>query len=438
MPPRRSHRKSRAGCRRCKSRKIKCDEVHPRCGNCVKHGVLCDFENNSVPPRKPVVAPSPVPSPGLSPEPVSIDRLLELRLLHHFTVSTANTLFFRPSSPDHVWQRAVPLLAFQQGWPYLMDAILSVAALHLRTLSPDDNVLARASITYSSTCLTAYCSAVERGITAANAEALFLTATLIAFRSAASRLFLKDDSDPDAAPDNTRYVLPMAWFHAFQSFKSIISTSWHWIQDSQVVKAVIDSQPTWKQDSTPLEDDSFFAHLLDGLDQELAEEPPQQVSATTQGYFYAVGVLDWAHKSAYAPAALAFPAGVSGRFVELIEEKRPRALVILACFYALLKRVQGVWWLNDVARREVAGITGLFDPASAWRRHLEWPIRVSVWEGSDVPSDIWGVECDDQPPEERRLVESLVNHMELLSKQAAKNSSLAVDGNSGLNTATLD
>ncbi|RCI07833.1 hypothetical protein L249_5808 [Ophiocordyceps polyrhachis-furcata BCC 54312] len=446
MPPRRSHRKSRAGCRRCKTRKIKCDEVHPRCGNCVKHGVLCDFEHAPIPPRKPVVAgpspipagPSPVPSPGLSPDPlpVTTDRFMELRLLHHFTISTAKTLIIRHSPAGDVWLRAVPLVAFQSG-PYLMDAILSVAALHLRTLCPDDNAVARASHVYSDSSLTEYCAAVERGITDANAEALFLTATLIAFRSSASRLFLRDDSDPDATP-NTRYVLPMAWFHAFQSVKSIISTSWQWIQNSDVVKTVIDSQPTFQPDLEPLRPDSFFAHLLDELEEELAEEPLQQVSATSQGYSHAVSVLDWAHKNAYAPAALAFPATVSGRFVELIEEKRPRALVILTCFYALLRRVEGVWWLNGVARREVAGLVSLFDPASPWRRHLEWPYRVSVWDGSDVPPDVWGVECEVQPQEESRFVESIMSHIELLGKQTVKNPTSAVDGDTGLSAAPIE
>ncbi|KFY40544.1 hypothetical protein V495_05380, partial [Pseudogymnoascus sp. VKM F-4514 (FW-929)] len=45
MPPRRSHKKSRAGCQRCKLRKVKCDEAHPICGNCTKHGVPCDFDD---------------------------------------------------------------------------------------------------------------------------------------------------------------------------------------------------------------------------------------------------------------------------------------------------------------------------------------------------------------------------------------------------------
>ncbi|RDA90509.1 hypothetical protein CP533_0836 [Ophiocordyceps camponoti-saundersi (nom. inval.)] len=454
MPPRRSHRKSRAGCRRCKTRKIKCDEVHPRCGNCVKHGVLCDFEHAPVvPPRKPVVAgPSPVPvdpspvaaglsplpSPGLSPDPppVTTDRFTELRLLHHFTTSTAKTLIIRHSPADDVWLRAVPLVAFQEK-PYLMDAILSIAALHLCALCPDDSVVARASHIYYHTSLTEYCAAVEHGITAGNAEALFLTAILIAFRSSASRLFLSDDSHPETTPD-TRYVLPLAWFHAFQSVKSIISTSWQWIQNSDVVKTVIESQPSFQPALEPLRPDSFFAHLLDELEEELAEEPLQQVSATSQAYSHAVGVLNWAHKNAYAPAALAFPASVSGRFVELIQEKRPRALVILACFYALLKRVDGIWWLNGVARREVAGLVSLFDPASPWRRHLEWPYRVSVWDGSNVPPDIWGVECETQPQEESRFVETIMSNIELLGKQTVKNPTLAADGDAGRSAAPLE
>lgn len=34
---------SRSGCQECKRRKIKCDEVHPRCGNCVRVDMTCVF-----------------------------------------------------------------------------------------------------------------------------------------------------------------------------------------------------------------------------------------------------------------------------------------------------------------------------------------------------------------------------------------------------------
>ena len=43
MPPRLSHTKSRRGCNRCKKRRVKCDEVHPTCGACRRHNVVCEY-----------------------------------------------------------------------------------------------------------------------------------------------------------------------------------------------------------------------------------------------------------------------------------------------------------------------------------------------------------------------------------------------------------
>ncbi|PHH86354.1 hypothetical protein CDD83_10372 [Cordyceps sp. RAO-2017] len=469
MPPRRSHKKSRAGCRRCKTRKIKCDEVHPRCGNCVKHGVLCDFESRqpsddllSAPTPAAARAASSQPSPGPAPAtpvaaasasasasaaeaPRHADRFMELRLLHHFTTSTAQTLFIGSPSTDDLWQRAVPQMAFD-GRSYLLDAILSVAALHLRSKQPDDKALARASHAYAASALAEYCASLDRGIAADNAEALFLTASLIAFQSTASRIFIKDDAEAEADVA-ARYTLPMPWFHAFQGVKTIVATSWQWIRSSDIVKAVIDSQPSFQLDLNPLGPGSFFGHLLEGLDDELATELPHHVSPTSHGYSHAVSVLNWAHKNARAPAALAFPATVSRRFVDLVEEKRPRALAILACFFALLKRMDGhVWWLDDVARREVTGLVSLFEPGSAWWRHLEWPVRISVWDGSAIPPDVWGVECEPQPQgADKGLMDSMMSHIELLSKLTTSHApksppppAMPGGGEFGLTVAPLD
>ncbi|KAE8385451.1 hypothetical protein BDV23DRAFT_164916 [Aspergillus alliaceus] len=41
---RKSHQKSRLGCGNCKRRRIKCDEVKPSCGPCMRHSTDCDFE----------------------------------------------------------------------------------------------------------------------------------------------------------------------------------------------------------------------------------------------------------------------------------------------------------------------------------------------------------------------------------------------------------
>lgn len=41
--PRKGHTKSRAGCLKCKSRKVKCDELTPRCGSCQRLRLVCEF-----------------------------------------------------------------------------------------------------------------------------------------------------------------------------------------------------------------------------------------------------------------------------------------------------------------------------------------------------------------------------------------------------------
>ncbi|KAF5230885.1 hypothetical protein HYE67_009155 [Fusarium culmorum] len=468
MPPRRSHKKSRAGCRRCKNRKIKCDEVHPRCGNCAKHGVPCDFSNpdvleelaistntstesvgaptpspaptvnfNSAPrtpltrpraPSSPARAPRPNPSPptsvysqpSISSSTNTIDhgeRMLELRLMHHYTNVTSKTLLTNSPAAEDIWQRAVPQMAFSgNGKTYLADAILSVAALHLRSMSPNDKALVRASHAYSASSLSAFGASLGAGITPENAEALFLTATLIAFQASASRIFVKDDGDAAPGDSTVRYVPPLSWFHAFQGVKTVVANSWQWIHHSDIVKVIIDSQPSFQLNLNPRSPDSFFGHMLEGLADELSNEDPRLVASTTQAYSHAVSVLNWAHKNYHAAAALTFTATVSKRYVDLVDARRPRALAILACFFALLKRMDNVWWLQDVARREVMGLVSLFEPGSKWWRHLEWPIRIAVLDGSSIPQDIWGTELEEQAPEQQNVLGSMTQHIEMFAE----------------------
>ncbi|KAF7163934.1 hypothetical protein CNMCM6106_000706 [Aspergillus hiratsukae] len=59
---RRSHQKSRLGCRNCKTRRVKCDERKPNCGNCLRHSIDCDYilnpERSSTPSTEEEVTPA--------------------------------------------------------------------------------------------------------------------------------------------------------------------------------------------------------------------------------------------------------------------------------------------------------------------------------------------------------------------------------------------
>ena len=339
------------------------------------------------------------------------DRMLELKLMHNYTSFTSKTLTPTAKLSEEVWTVDVPKLAFS-GATYLADAILAVSALHLRSKDPYDKALIQASHMYMASSLVAYRDALRAGVGQSNSEALFLTASLIAFQSTATRIFVGDDpigdvGPPTASPANriaagptqssstkSSYTPPLSCFHAFQGVKAVVVSSWPWIRNSSSVLTVIESQPPLQLEGLngPA---SFFGPLLEGLEEELAAEQDEKQS-TAEAYAHAVAVLNWAHRSPNDAAHLIFPATVARRYVDLLAERRPRALVILASFFAVMRRLEGIWWIGDVPKREVLGIASLFDESSPWRRHLEWPLKI-VHAERPIPPELWGSEW---PPED--------------------------------------
>jgi hypothetical protein len=207
MPPRLAHKKSRNGCTRCKTRRVKCDENRPECNNCKRHGVTCEFpgvhfkrqrigasqpipEADELMPSSPqqmlpTVSPpqqlrppvthqfqsiTPVasytssPPQTLSPQ-VQLDtpygsedteedtldaderRLLENRLLHHFTTIVLYTF---PSATNRairdMWTLDGVRLAFEH--PFLLSTIFATTALHLARNVPESERFYQGSETF--------------------------------------------------------------------------------------------------------------------------------------------------------------------------------------------------------------------------------------------------------------------------------------------------
>jgi hypothetical protein len=354
--------------------------------------------------------------PALSPTSQN-NRMMELKLLHHYTTTTCMTLTMASPGSNEVWRDVIPNLAFTSA-NFLADALLAISALHLRSQTPHDQALVRASHAYMASSLSAYSDTLQKGINASNAEAMFLTASLIAFQSTASRTFSRDEGG-EGNNRNGTYTLPLAWFHSFQGVKAIVASSWQWLRNSHIVVPIIQSQPALDLNFAS-QGSSFFGNLLDGLEDEIIkmEPDPSTHQLTRQGYQHAVAVLNWAHKIPNTGAPMVFLATVSRRYVDLLSARRPRAIAILACFFGLLKGLDSVWWVKGLARREVLGIVSLFDPDDEeWWPRLQWPVRMALYDGDVVPPDVWGADWTAENP---LLINSedsgFLSHIELLSQ----------------------
>ncbi|KAH0151228.1 hypothetical protein KCU67_g10340, partial [Aureobasidium melanogenum] len=74
----------------------------------------------------------------------------------------------------------------------------------------------------------------------------------------------------------------------------------------------------------------------------------------------------------------AFALYVPKKFVDMVEELRPRALVMLAHFFSIATKGSAHWWVGQTPMREVQGLRRIVPPE--WQRHMRWPLVMSGLE----------------------------------------------------------
>lgn len=125
-----------------------------------------------------------LPSPTTIGTPT--DRLLELKLFHHYmkiTPTNAANLSEIPKTglEEDVWKNWIANLAVNDQT--LMDALLGFSASELRARNPSDHTISQASYKYMLRAITSHAKQVRRGVDSQNAEVLFATSTFMALYS---------------------------------------------------------------------------------------------------------------------------------------------------------------------------------------------------------------------------------------------------------------
>ncbi|KAF2851383.1 hypothetical protein T440DRAFT_62524 [Plenodomus tracheiphilus IPT5] len=124
---RKSHRKSRAGCKNCKTRRIKCDETKPYCANCKRRQVQCIYLNS---PYSTSHDPSPQQD---TPQDPNLLPISEIELTHYWTTTTSYSLSTRPAGALS-WQALTMTVGLSH--PHLLHLIFAFTALHLASCRP--------------------------------------------------------------------------------------------------------------------------------------------------------------------------------------------------------------------------------------------------------------------------------------------------------------
>ncbi|KAG5952216.1 hypothetical protein E4U53_001362 [Claviceps sorghi] len=388
----RSHKKSRMGCQKCKARRVKCDEQRPSCGTCLFRKETCLYvatirhksrqqkarsaSNSSRSsltsrtascdashPAPIVVVREPVASlPGYDP--------VDMRIIWHFITNTCSSFSTGGAGLQHVMRIHVMKHAFDAR--FLFRTILALSCLHARTCTGEEVGDVARHRFYQNESLQEYRLAIEaaepRTFGALLANSLLVTVTSSeAFR------------DP-AAPD--LYILQwlLVWRGIGVIFNRInrsalsstgLTQLFH--RPSMDLEAALTHVPPYLTRmvlSIGPQDADFFHRAtymrglkyLGSLYQSLREDGLTRVMK--------LRIITW---FTYLPSSL----------VELFREKRERALVILAYYAAFLKFTSSTWWLVGVGNRSLRDICAHL--GLAWYAHLDVAFRaISIEDTTEL------------------------------------------------------
>ncbi|KAF2715648.1 hypothetical protein K504DRAFT_31084 [Pleomassaria siparia CBS 279.74] len=205
-PSRRSHTKSRKGCKTCKKRHIRCDETFPQCRNCTKHQVRCDYMDSptALIPESPKSPQQPnllwtseidstielwrqtgeFPFPELRVYPQPQWRAypkIELRLIHHLS-SISNEMFRHRTSKLTLWTDMMPkFLSIAASQPFVMHSILAFSASHLAWIS-QSNETRNLAFHHASVALKGLHEGIAN-FTKVNSDAVLASSLLLAWQA---------------------------------------------------------------------------------------------------------------------------------------------------------------------------------------------------------------------------------------------------------------
>jgi hypothetical protein len=266
-----------------------------------------------------------------------------------------------------VWRRTVPRHALSSA--FLMYELLAIAALHLAHLHPSHREYYYDRAAELQNSAMAGFQAIEMRVDESNCVAVLLFSSLLALQVLA-------DPNPPADPTSTGYIDHFArCVKLMQGTRVLVMQNW-W--------TTISSQ----EELLPLFRETLFA----GFDSRSVPVEVARLSKITQieslsggacaAYEEAIDKLHWLYKACEIPRrkytvvkwVLAWPVQLQPEYLELLDQRRPEALVILAYYGALLHFYQGSWVIRDTGKRLVTAISE--QVGVCMNQWLQWPKHI--------------------------------------------------------------
>jgi hypothetical protein len=179
----------------------------------------------------------------------------------------------------------------------------------------------------------------------------------------------------------TPYRPPMEWLYLSRGVRHIMVSvrTLVWDVPGSKARMILEYGRTFYEGAIAdrAKNRAVFGSLLDDMDEHTRASPDGEAYDDTVCY---VGSIWMAQQqiediSLTSRRLVVFGTLMNTRFVELLDARDPRALVILAHFFAVVASCRNLWWIGRCPSREILAIETLLGPD--WRQAMEWPTQIA-------------------------------------------------------------
>lgn len=303
----------------------------------------------------------------------------DLKLLEHFQSSTCLELGYDARSRQ-IWHTEVPILAAKHK--FLRHGVLACAALHLAFLNPSERQRYQLiAAHHQSIALPGFRSEIVH----ANLDNCF---ALLAFTQLlVTHCFAADQQDKDLLLVQGRDDVDLPdWLHVIRGSCQIFASVWPYIQDVPFTAIAIGGAEHDEQ-VTPSPEKPFYDARLHGLIELIKSYATKNMNKSTEVPYTplvsALLILTRAFAKAEAAqsrnaytllvAVHTWPVQVPQDYLDLLKDRNPVALILLAHYCILLRPLEGHWYMSGYSRRLLTRIYTQVD--ETYRPWLQWPLE---------------------------------------------------------------
>lgn len=172
------------------------------------------------------------------------------------------------------------------------------------------------------------------------------------------------------------YEPPLQWLHMCKGVMNVFRVAMDLVGDDPTARINIVSERSSSIYEPALifreSNRAKFPYLMERLGDE-SEEDHEAYSATISFLGAIMTAKEEGQKlSMIARRVLVFPILFPTKFIELLGGHKPRALTIMAHFFAIAASCSSNWWIGTTPSREIHAISDQLGPQ--WDSYMSWPL----------------------------------------------------------------